>query len=111
MATKRGTKSGKQMKRIVKKQSDDAVIESVIPFKERVKLAAELARGVTVEESDGEGGTKVYTKPPDMSAIRHLNEMQKGKPAQSTAIKMPEGATPVILLPIVQQRPEKYKNK
>lgn len=109
MQKKHGTKSGKQMKRIVKKQGDDAIIESVIPFKERVQLAAELARGVTVEESDGEGGTKVYTKPPDMSAIRHLNEMQKGKPAQSSTVKLPDGATPVILLPIMQQRPEKYK--
>ena len=58
-----------------------AIIEKIIPFKEQIKLLAELARGVTVEERMGEM-VRTYTKPPDVKALTVLIEHTKGKAPQ-----------------------------
>jgi len=58
------------------------IINKEIPPEERVRLVAELARGVLVEEPDGHGGVKVYSRAPDMVALRHLEEFSTGKPIQ-----------------------------
>lgn len=94
---KPGMKSGKRLTKLIIKDSDDAIIEKTISFKERVQLLSELARGVLVEEvADGE--EKVYRTKPDVKALQQLNEMQKGKPAQTNKIQMPD-FIPVIGLP------------
>lgn len=100
-----GMKSGKRLKNLIIKDSDDAVIEKSIPFRERVELLAELARGVLVEEVvDGE--EKVYRTKPDVKALQQLNEMQKGKPAMTTKITMPMDFVPIIGLPTKNVRKE-----
>ena len=102
---KPGMRSGKRLKNLIAKDSDDAVIEKSIPFRERVELLAELARGVLVEEvTDGE--EKVYRTKPDVKALQQLNEMQKGKPAMTTKITMPMDFVPVLGLPMKQVQKE-----
>ena len=65
-------------------------IEKAIPLKERLAKLAELARGVKVEKEDKRTGEKaVYSQPPDLAAIKHLNEYDLGKPAEN--IEMPKG--------------------
>ena len=59
-----------------------AVINKIISQEERMGLAAELARGVTVEETDKKGEVKIYTKPPDIAALKFLEEYATGKPIQ-----------------------------
>lgn len=77
-----------------------AIIEAAISTKERMKLLAELARGVTVEETDKKGDVNIYTKPPDSFAIRQLNEYQYGKPAQSITVGTEDGEPfPIAYIP------------
>jgi len=71
-----GKKAGKSIKKTTIKASDDSVIEIAIPFKERVQLLAELARGVWMEEATPDGGKKIYLTKPDVKALQQLNEMQ-----------------------------------
>jgi hypothetical protein len=63
-----------------------AIINSIIPAKERYGLLAELARGITVQEIDKEGGVRVYEKPPSEPALKILCEYADGKPAQSVDV-------------------------
>lgn len=95
---KPGRKNGKDPKKAATKASDDAIIEIAIPFKERVELLAELARGVLVQEIE-DGEEKVYRTKPDVKALQQLNEMQKGKPQMTTKINMPTDYVPVAIIP------------
>lgn len=63
-----------------------AIIEKAISTKDRMMLLAELARGVQIEEKDGDD-IKIYSKAPDAKAIEQLNAYQYGKPAQVMSLK------------------------
>lgn len=97
-ATKKGPKSGKKLVKMVVKAADAAVIESVITFKERIELLAELARGVLVQEVE-DGEEKVYRTKPDVKALQQLNEMQKGRPAPKATDNTPTDHVPVAIIP------------
>jgi hypothetical protein len=76
------------------------VIKKVIPQVERIELAAELARGVKVQD----GVTEiVYKKPPDLAAIRFLQEYDTGKPAQS--LELPDGMDFGFIVIPAQRKP------
>lgn len=59
-----------------------AVIEATIPLVERIELLADLARGVTVQETKKNGKTTIYTKPPDREALEVLEAYATGRPKQ-----------------------------
>jgi hypothetical protein len=63
---------------VIRKRRDDLarLIESEIPMVERVKLIADLARGVKLADK---GGGRVYTDPPNMQALVWLEEHVSGK--------------------------------
>ena len=102
---KTGTKSGKQIKKLIVKASDDQIIENALPFKERVELLAELARGVLMSEETDEG-EKIYRTKPDIKALQQLNEMHKGKPQMSNKVATPTDYVPVVVIPKQQRPPE-----
>jgi len=72
------------------RQTLGEIVESVIPTRERIEALAELARGIYVEREirnpkTGETYSRVYSKPPDVAAIKELNDRQYGKvPAMTT---------------------------
>jgi hypothetical protein len=47
-----------------------------------VDRAFELADGVTVQEETGDGGVRVYTRPPDYRAIAYLADRIMGRPVE-----------------------------
>ena len=47
----------------------------------------ELAGGVTVQETDFDGGVKVYTRPPDFKANEYLINRIMGKPTERREIE------------------------
>jgi hypothetical protein len=51
----------------------------------------ELAEGVTVQEKDRHGNTKVYTRPPDRQAIEYLINRIMGKPTERTELAGQDG--------------------
>lgn len=65
-----------------------AIINSVLPPRERYKLLAELSRGVTVSKTtvnkaSGIETNKVYNEKPDVVALKFLSEMCDGKAVQN----------------------------
>lgn len=75
------------------------LIDKEIPAVERVALAAELARGITVQEPQKDGPPRVYTKAPDLGALRFLEEYSSGKPIQQTQIDAGEGWAGILVPP------------
>jgi hypothetical protein len=72
------------------------IIDSIIPAKERIQLLAQLARGVTVEHASG----IVYKLPPDLQALKILEEYATGRPVQRVVASTSEGQPlPVLLMP------------
>lgn len=59
------------------------IIEKAISTKRRAELLAELAEGVTLQETLKNGETKIYTRAPSVEAIKELNDRQYGKSRQS----------------------------
>ena len=74
-----------------------AMVNKVIKMRETVEIAAELARGVTVE-SENKKGEKIYRDvPPSLDAVKWLEEMRAGgKNVTSTS-----PATHIIVLDFV----------
>lgn len=50
-----------------------------------------LADGVTVQEETSQGGTRVYTRPPDRQANEYLINRIMGKPIDRKEVSGPEG--------------------
>ena len=61
-----------------------------------------LADGVTVQEEDENGGTRIYSRPPCRASNEYLINRIMGKPTETQEISGPDGepiGTTVILLP------------
>ena len=82
------------------------VIEAEISTEERIGLLAELARGVTVEETYKNGGPVIYTRPPDAFAIRQLNENQYGKPREAVDVNLSPELFEIIIGKIGKRKAE-----
>jgi len=59
------------------------LIHQVAPTEELIEKLKELTLGVTIAKPDGEGGIKIYDKPPDAHAISYLLDQAYGKAKQS----------------------------
>jgi squalene cyclase len=105
-------KGGRPKNSRAAKNDPSRIIRKIIPMTERVKLLAELARGVTVVETNQKGDTKTYTKPPDEKAIRQLNEYDHGKPVDRSKIDVTSGGeklSAIALIPPILH-PKKQKD-
>lgn len=91
----------------VQKDALAKIINKVMPPKERVEKAAELARGVTCLTHDTHGKEKVYERPPDIAALRFLEEYATGKPVQKTEITGEGGSAFACLVIPTQNFPKK----
>lgn len=56
----------------------------------------ELAEGVTVQERDSTGKTRVYERPPDFKAASYLVDRVMGKPKQAVEASGPDGGALLI---------------
>lgn len=69
----------------------------------------ELALGVTVEEPDGNGGVRVYRRPPNYRACSYLIDRVMGKPTDKREVT---GAVAVATLgELLQQRDARAKGR
>lgn len=68
----------------------------------------ELAHGVTVQEPDGEGGVRVYTKPPDFKACQYLIDRILGKPTQRNEVTGENGEPIKIAASLTQALDRAY---
>jgi phenylpyruvate tautomerase PptA (4-oxalocrotonate tautomerase family) len=91
----------------VQKDKLAALINKVMPARERMEKAAELARGVTCLTHDTHGKEKIYDRPPDIGALRFLEEYATGKPVQKTEITPGEGSAFACLVIPAQKFPAK----
>lgn len=57
-----------------------------------VERMLELADGVTVQETDGNGAVRVYTRPPDRAACQYLIDRILGRPRERQEIGGVNGA-------------------
>lgn len=55
--------------------------------KELIEKLKELTLGVLVAQKDGDGGTTIYSKPPDREAITYLLDQAYGKAKQSVEVE------------------------
>jgi hypothetical protein len=82
------------------------LINKEIPPIERIKLAADLARGVKVQETKvdrkGDVNVVVYTTKPDLNAIEFLENYASGKPVQKQEVKLDDALSCII---VPAQRP------
>jgi hypothetical protein len=58
-------------------------IEAAISTEERLRILAELARGIVVQDGEQNSANKVFSKPPDVKALEMLFSYQYGRPAQA----------------------------
>ena len=94
--TRRGRPKGSKNK---SKQGVRALLESIVDMGEMFEKAAELARGITIQETGKNGELRVYTRAPEVAAIRLLAEYAYGRPTQY--VDVPEDSeTGVVLLPV-----------
>jgi len=49
------------------------IIESAISTEERMRLLAELSRGISIQVTDARGVNKVYVRPPEASKSENVN--------------------------------------
>ena len=63
-----------------------AIINSILPAKERYGLLAELAKGILVKQIEKDGEVRVYEKPPSEAALKILCEYADGKPVQTIGL-------------------------
>jgi hypothetical protein len=82
--TGKGIRYGGRQKGTKNKVNRDAraVINALLPPKERYGLLKELAQGVATKDENG----KIYTCKPDVVALKFLAEMADGKAAQSVDV-------------------------
>lgn len=60
----------------------------------------ELAEGVTVQEADGHGGQRVYSRPPDRQAVEYLLNRIMGKPVERQEHSGPnQEPIPIVVIP------------
>jgi hypothetical protein len=82
-----------------KTQELASIIDGVIPIEERVRLVAELARGILVEQTEAHGKQRVYARPPDLAALRWLEEYRTGKPIQHVVdLQNEQGSKPQLII-------------
>ncbi len=58
---------------------------------ELVDRMFELANGVTLQETDDDGITNIYTRPPERQAIEYLLNRIMGKPTERKELSGPDG--------------------
>ena len=94
MAGKGGARPGAGRKRKVDKH-ETAISRAEKQISDRLPSLIEnmfaLADGVTVQETDSEGGVRVYTRPPDRQANEYLINRVMGKPTERQEVSGPEG--------------------
>ena len=82
MADINGNKTGGRQKGTPNKYKSEIrdIIDNVVDFNIVVGKLFELTKGITVQETDTEGNTSIYTKAPDSKAANILLEYRFGKP-------------------------------
>jgi hypothetical protein len=73
------------------------IIDKELPPKQRIALVAELAKGITVQEKGKDGQEKIYTKAPDLGALRFLEEYATGKPVQVSEVQAESGFACILI--------------
>ena len=77
---------------------------------ELIENLLRLAKGVTVQEEHRDGGTPVYTRPPDRAANEYLINRLLGKPTEMTESEVSLGVDRITIRSITAVEPPKRRS-